>query len=68
MEENRYLEILEKYRETFGQLPVLPIMGNYGSIINEMEEAIIRKSPLTPDEVWELFKGEEIDLAEEIKN
>lgn len=63
MEENKYIEILEKYRETFGQLPVLPIMGNYGSIINEMEEAIIRKSPLTDDEVWTLFEDEEVDLV-----
>lgn len=63
MEENKYIEILEKYRETFGQLPTLPIMGNYGSIINEMEEALIRKSPLTDDEVWALFEGEEVDLV-----
>lgn len=63
MEENKYIEILEKYRETFGCLPTLPIMGNYGSIINEMKEAIIRKSPLTDDEVWSLFEDEEVDLV-----
>jgi len=54
-------EIMQSYEELFGELPQLPIMGNYGSILIQMQEAIIRKQPLTPEEIAEAFEGRALD-------
>jgi len=59
-------KIIQEYEELFGELPHLPIMGNYGSILSEMHEAIIRKKPLTDDEVIELFADIPVDQGTEI--
>jgi len=61
-------KIIEEYEGLFGQLPTLPIMGNYGSILDIMQDAIIRKQPLTHDEVMEAFEGIPLDQGTEDVN
>ena len=55
-------KIIKEYEELFGDLPQLPIMGNLGTILDIMEEAIIRKKPLTVKEVMEAFEDSGIPL------
>lgn len=54
----------EKYLKTFGELPKIPIMCSMSRIKELMEEAIIRKEPLTQEEINEAFKDidEEYDI------
>ena len=54
----------EEYLKTFGELPKIPIMCSMSHIKDLMEEAIIRKKPLTQEEINEAFEDidEEYDL------
>lgn len=55
--------IMDEYIKVFNQEPPLPIMGNYGVILDIMQDAIIRKQPLTIDEVMKEFEKIKFDQA-----
>ena len=44
-------DLLNKYEETFGSLPHLPIMASYFMVKSLMEKAIKRGFPLTQEEI-----------------
>ncbi len=57
-------ELCEKYLKEFGELPHLPVMVSYGMIADLMEESLISRRPVEPDDIEERIKksGEPIDL------
>lgn len=50
-------KLLEEYERLFGTEPRIPIMASYSVIEQEIKEAIIRKQPLTPEEIEEAYRG-----------
>lgn len=53
------MELLNKYLNTFGQLPELPPTTSYNNHIMQklMVKAIERNSPLTEDEVFNAYEN-----------
>ena len=53
------MELMDKYLNTFGQLPELPPTTSYNNpiMVKLMEEAIKRNSPLTEEEVFDAYEG-----------
>lgn len=64
MKESEVKKIIEEYEQIFGDLPHIPLMANYAPIAMEMKEAIIRKKPLTDDELIELFEDIPVDQGD----
>lgn len=56
-------EIIQKYIDEFGEMPPLPKMVNYTLVEGLIREAIIRKTPLDQDEIFEAIKGLPIDVV-----
>ena len=61
----RMNDLCEKYLKEFGELPHLPMMVSYGMIADLMEESLISRIPVDPDEIAERIKksNEPSDLA-----
>lgn len=46
-------KLIDDYLKLFGEPPFLPQMASYEMFSDLIKEAIIRKEPLTPDEIME---------------
>lgn len=59
-------ELVKKYYETFGEYPYKPIMVSYKLIADLIDEAIISKQPVDPEEVMKRVKDldEPVDLEQ----
>lgn len=58
------MSVRERYYEKFHELPLLPKMVNIGILEDEMEDAIIRGTPLTQEEINKIVSkiDEPIDI------
>lgn len=56
---------VELYFETFHELPKIPIMCSLSQIEDLMKDAVIRKKPLSQEEVNEFFNN--MDQAYDIE-
>ncbi len=58
-------KIIDQYQKTFGTLPKMPKMVSMSIIADLMQDAIVSKVPVTPEEVWKRVEesGEPVDLV-----